>query len=390
MEKSKKKIICFVIFSRANYGSIKSVIKKAYKDKKFIIKLIAGASAVSEKYGSVINQIKKDGFKVNYIINNLVEEVGTIGMVKTTGVGMIELASILDKIKPDFVFTVGDRYETISTAITSSYMNIPVAHTMGGEVSGTIDESVRHAVTKLSNIHFVANQDALKRVLKLGERKNFVFNVGCPRIDEVRNVIKKNDIDKMFRELNTKGVGTKIKKNDKFIMVSFHPVTTEFEKNEQYIKKILNVVNKFNCKKIIFWPNSDAGSAMISKIIRSFREKNFLSDCRFIKNLSVESYSLLMDKALCIVGNSSSALREGAFIGIPAINIGSRQFSRLKGKNIIDVSFDEKKIYLAIEKQIKHGKYKTSKIYGSGFAADKIIKILKKINLTTTQKTITY
>lgn len=390
MGRYKKKIICFVIFSRANYSSIKSVIREIKNNKNLVLKIVVGASAVLDKYGSVSEFISKDGFKIDFRINNLIEDSKTTGMVKTAGIGMVELASVFEKVKPDIVFTVGDRYETISTAIAASYMNIAVAHTMGGEVSGTIDESIRHAVTKLSHIHFVSNKDAYQRVLRLGEDKKFVFNVGCPRIDEVKKILKYNNLKKSFKELNNEGVGIKINSNEKFIILSHHPVTTELNKNEYYMKKILNVLSRFNLKKIILWPNSDAGSEMISKVVRTYREKNLLRDARFIKNLSIETYVNLLNNCSCLVGNSSSAIREGAFIGVPSVNIGTRQNARVRAKNVIDVSYEDEKIFKSIKKQISRNSFKSSKIYGDGKTAKRIVSIILKTKNLSPQKSITY
>ena len=187
----KIKKICFVIFSSANYNSIKSVILEAKKDKRFKIKVIVGASALHDKFGDVANRILNDGINIDYKVENQFSTNELSSMVKTTGLGMIELSDKFKEFLPDIVFTVGDRYETIGTAITASYMNILVAHTMGGEVTGTLDESVRHAVTKLSHLHFVANKDSMKRVIKLGEKPSNVFNVGCPRTDVLKQILKK-------------------------------------------------------------------------------------------------------------------------------------------------------------------------------------------------------
>ena len=178
----KIKKICFVIFSSANYNSIKSVILEAKRSKRFKVNVVVGASALQNKFGDVANRIVNDGIKIDFKIENQFSTSELSSMVKTTGLGMIELSDIFTKLSPDLVFTVGDRYETISTAITATYMNILVAHTMGGEVTGTLDESVRHAITKLSHLHFVANKDSMKRVMKLG-KPSHVFNVGCPRND---------------------------------------------------------------------------------------------------------------------------------------------------------------------------------------------------------------
>lgn len=390
MEKNKKKIICFVILSRANYSSIKSVMYEVKKSKVLDFKLVVGASAIIDKYGSVSDFIEKEGFKIDYKINNLIEDSKTTGMVKTTGMGMVEISTIFEKIKPNVVFTVGDRYETISTAISAAYMNITVAHTMGGEVSGTIDESIRHAVTKLSHIHFVSNKDALKRVIKLGENKKYIFNVGCPRIDEVKKILKQKQYLKAIKNLNREGVGTKINPKDEYIILSYHPVTTELSENETHIKKILNVIKDLKYKKIILWPNSDAGSEIISKVVRQYREKKLLDNTRFIKNVSIKTYVNLLNRCKCLVGNSSSAIREGAFIGVPSVNIGTRQKNRLRGKNIIDSGYGYKELMKKIILQSSRKHFKSENIYGDGNSGKKILKIIKKLKKISPQKSINY
>lgn len=389
----KKKTIFFVIFSRANYNSIKSVIREVKINKKYFnYKIILGASALSNKFGSIHKIIKQDGFKVHYEINNNVESNGLQSMVKTTALGMLELAEIFKKEKIHFVFTVGDRFETMATAVTSSYMNIPLAHTMGGEVTGTIDESVRHAITKLSHLHFVSNKDSKNRVIKLGEDKKFVFNVGCPRNDLLKSIIKNNK-NKIFKKIHKEGVGDKmtpIKKNEKYIIVLQHPVTTEYNLSDVQMKTTLKAVQKLELKKIILWPNADAGYEEISKQIRKFREKNILKNYRLVKNLPIEDFAILLNNASCIIGNSSSAIRDCSYLGTPAVNVGTRQNSRLRGLNVIDVKNNVNDIYNALKKQLDRKKFKSSKIYGDGNAAKKIIKILKKIDDFNIQKKITY
>lgn len=388
-----KKNITFVIFSRANYNSIKSVILEVKKNSKFFnYRLIVGASAVGHKFGNIINLIKKDGFKVHHEINNNVESSGLDSMVKTTALGMLELAEIFKNHKPDLVFTVGDRFETMATAITASYMNIPLAHTMGGEVTGTIDESIRHAITKLAHLHFVSNKDSYNRVIKLGEKKKYVFNVGCPRNDLLKQIINQNKNESILKNIHKYGVGDmmKIDKNENFLIILQHPVTTEYNSSDQQIKKTFAAIQKFDLKKIILWPNADAGYEKISLEIRKLREKNVLKNYRIIKNLPIEEYAILLNRASCIVGNSSSAIRDGSFIGTPAVNIGTRQNSRLHGPNVINVKNDEKKIFFAIKKQIKIKKYRLSRIYGNGDTAKKIVEILKKLEKIDIQKKINY
>ena len=387
----KIKKICFVIFSSANYNSIKSVILEAKRSKRFKVNVIVGASALQNKFGDVANRIVNDGIKIDFKIENQFSTSELSSMVKTTGLGMIELSDIFTKLSPDLVFTVGDRYETISTAITATYMNILVAHTMGGEVTGTLDESVRHAITKLSHLHFVANKDSMKRVIKLGEKPSHVFNVGCPRNDLLKNILKKNNFKKEFDYLSRKGVGDldSLSQNDHYFVTLYHPVTTELEKNEQVIANIVNATSKFNIKNIIIWPNSDGGSEQISKKLRTIRELNKIKNYKIYKNLPIEYYIPLIKNAKCLIGNSSSAIRDGAFIGVPAVNVGKRQNSRLTSKNVIQSSNEMQDIYKKIK--IQYGKkFKSSKLYGSGDASKKILQILKKLDKFSTQKIITY
>tara|TARA_Y100000992_G_C21173959_1_gene447338 strand:- start:90 stop:926 length:837 start_codon:yes stop_codon:yes gene_type:complete len=278
----------------------------------------------------------------------------------------------------------------MSAVISASYMNIPIAHTMGGEITGTIDESVRHAVSKFSHLHFVSNKDSYDRVIRLGEKKRFVFNVGCPRIDLVKDIIKQKLKKKSEVYVNSHGVGDNIDFENKFIIISQHPVTTEYSETISHITETLKAIEKINIQAIFLWPNTDAGSEQISKQIRIWRERKKMKKIRFLRNIPSDYYITLMKNASCIVGNSSSAIREGSYIGIPAINIGTRQNKRLRGKNVIDVRNNSAQIINAIKKQIKVGKYKSQNIYGKGTASKKIVKILKRIKNINIQKTNSY
>ena len=205
------KKICFVILSRANYGSIKSVMMEMKNNSNFKVQVVTGASAVLKKFGAVDSIIKKDGFKIvqNLDFQNMNSNLNS--MSKTVGLGIIELSSAFKKLNPDYVLTVGDRYETMATALSAIYLNIPLIHTMGGERTGSIDESIRHAITKLSHIHFVSNLDSKKRLIKMGENSKTIFNVGCPRIDIVKKTLSNYSKKNFFDELNSLGVGCNIK-----------------------------------------------------------------------------------------------------------------------------------------------------------------------------------
>lgn len=383
----KKRNIAVVIFSRANYARIKSLILNLKKDKKIKLQIIIGASAVLNKYGDIEKILKKDKIKPVAKIYSVVEGGSSLTMAKSTALGIIELTNIFSKIKPDLVLTVADRFETISTAIVSSYMNIPLAHTQGGEVTGSIDESVRHAITKLSHYHFPASKKSKTRLLKLGEEEKRIFLTGCPSIDLINR--KKLNIDKSFIK-DFQFVGSKIDFKKKYIVVLYHPNTLEYQKESARAQKIINIISKLSLQTVWLWPNIDAGSEKISERLRIFREKNKESKIAFVKNLEPENFIKLIYNCHCFVGNSSSAIREGSFLGIPSVNIGDRQEGREHGRNIKFVNYNENNIKNAIKNQMeKFRKIKGINIFGDGRAGKKIAKILATIELNINKK-ITY
>jgi UDP-hydrolysing UDP-N-acetyl-D-glucosamine 2-epimerase len=283
---------------------------------------------------------------------------------------------VFEQLKPDFLLTVGDRFETMATAIASAYMNIPLAHTMGGEVTGTIDESVRHAVTKLAHVHFPANQDAAARIVRMGEDPDQVFVVGCPRIDLVAEIVQHDLCPDDWHWLQHEGVGADIDPRQPFLLVSQHPVTTEFGQGERQIAATLAAVQSLAVPSVMLWPNADAGSDDVARGIRKFREGHRGSKIRFYKNLPIDTYVRLMNRCSCLIGNSSSAIREGEFLGVPAVNIGTRQAGRQRGSNVVDVGHDAQAIADAVQDQVRHGRYSSRHVYGDGRAGARIAGIL--------------
>ena len=383
-----KKKICVVIINRANYARIKHFLLEAKKNKKIQLQIILGASAHLKRFGDIQNIIKEDGLKVDQKIYTSLEGENPTTMAKSTGLAIIELTTCFDKLKPDIVLTVADRYETLATAISASYMNIFLAHTQGGEVTGSIDESVRHAITKLSHIHFVSNRRAYKYVVNLGEEKKRVFITGCPSID----ILKKINFKKIQKEIIKKniftGTGSFFDLKRKFLILIQHPVTTEYKNAKIQIKETIKAANILSKKVQILWlwPNIDAGSDIFSKEIRSFREKENPKNIYFHKNFSAEHYAYLLSKATCIFGNSSSGIREASYFGTPAVNIGNRQSGRETSKNIINVDHSAINIVNAVNKQIKIKKYSKSFLYGNGNAGKKISKILSNTKLDIFKK----
>lgn len=384
------KKICIFVGNRANYSSIKSVMTAVKEHSELKLQLVLGASAVLSTYGNVQDLISKDGFEPDYVFHNLLEGESPATMAKSTGLGLMDASMIFENLQPDMVVVIGDRFEMMSVTLAAAYMNILIVHTMGGEVTGTIDESIRHAITKFAHIHFPANEDSRERIIRMGEDSNFVYNVGCPRIDLVSDELKKDSHDVLRNIFATYGgVGKKFDLSKPYLLVSQHPVTTEYGNNREQIEKTLEALERLKIPTIMLWPNPDAGGADIAKGIRSFRENNDSNWLHLFKNLPTNIYIHLMNTAACLVGNSSSGVREGAFIGTPVVNIGTRQNKRLRVSNVIQVDYDASQIEAAIKNQMKHGKYKSSSVYGDGTAGNKIVDILLDCN-PSIQKTIVY
>jgi UDP-hydrolysing UDP-N-acetyl-D-glucosamine 2-epimerase len=368
------KKVCVVVGSRANYSSIKSAMRAVRDHPGLTLQLVVGASALLDRYGSVSEVIEADGFAADERVFMLIEGETPSTMAKSTGLGLLELPTAFERLRPDVVVTVGDRFETMATALAATYMNIPLAHTMGGEVSGNIDESIRHAVTKFAHVHFPACTGAADRIIRMGEDPERVHVVGCPRMDLVAEVLAQpgNGLSDLFQE----GVGGTFSLEQPFLLVSQHPVTTEYGDGERQIVETLKAVQQLELPAIVLWPNADAGSEHIAQGMRKFREHEDDSQLHFFKNLPTDDYVRLMRKTACLVGNSSSAIREGSFIGTPAVNVGPRQEGRQRGSNVVDVGYDREEIAGAVRAQIEHGPYEHEPIYGDGHAGERIADVL--------------
>jgi len=388
MNQNSKVKVCVVIGSRANYSSIKSAMRAIRAHPDLELQLVVGASAVLDRYGQVVDLIRADGFEPAAEVHMLIEGETPTTMAKSTGLGLLELPTIFQTLKPDFVLTVGDRFETMATTLAAAYMNIPIAHTMGGEVTGTIDESIRHAVTKFAHVHFPASADAAERIRKLGEKPEDIHLVGCPRIDLVAEILAAPR-GALGDDLFGKGVGHPIDLEKPFVLVSQHPVTTEYGASEKQITDTLTAIRRSGLPAIVLWPNADAGSEDIARGIRKWREQKLDDNMHFFKNLPIDTYVRLMRRTACLVGNSSSGIREGAFIGTPCVNIGSRQNCRERGRNVVDVTGGTDAILAAIQTQIAHGPYESEPVYGNGTAGRKIAEVLATKEVAV-QKRITY
>jgi UDP-hydrolysing UDP-N-acetyl-D-glucosamine 2-epimerase len=381
-----KRKVCVVVNSRANYGRIKSVLRAISAHPDLELKLIVGASALLWRFGNVAEQIKADGYPINAVVYSIVEGENPTTMAKSTGMGIMELATQFENLRPDVVITVADRFETIATAIAASYMNIPLAHTQGGEVTGSIDESVRHAITKLAHIHFPATEKAKDNIIRMGENPQKVFMTGCPAIDVVANLDLSPDLDLLQRY---KGVGPDLDIHQPYLVVLQHPVTTEYGSGFDQINETLKAVKSLRMQTVWLWPNVDAGSDDISKGLRMFRENEKPDYVHFYRHFSVEDYARLIANCACLIGNSSSGIREGSFLGVPAVDVGTRQASRERAANCINVPYNHQEIENAVRKKINNGRYPSSTMYGDGKAGERIADILADVNFSI-QKRLMY
>ncbi|MDT3698312.1 MAG: UDP-N-acetylglucosamine 2-epimerase [Thermincola sp.] len=376
-----KRKICVVITARPSYSRIKTALEAILAHPDLELQLVVTASTLLDRYGSAVKQMEKDGFQIAARVYMVFEGENLVTTAKTTGLGIIELATVFDNLKPDVVVTIADRYETMSTAITAAYMNIPLVHIQGGEVTGSIDEKVRHGITKLADLHFVATEKAAERVIKMGENESRVYTTGCPSIDIAARVLENPQLD--FDPLHKYGgVGAQIDVSNGYLVVMQHPVTTEYSEAKAQVVETLYAIKEIGRPTFWFWPNVDAGSDGTSKGIRMFREVEKPDNILFIKNMAPDDFLKLLCQSYGIIGNSSVAIRECSFLGVPAVNIGTRQVGRERGKNVIDVSYNRRQIVEAVKQHLSNGHSPVDCLYGDGQAGVRIAELLAQVPLT--------
>lgn len=362
--------------SRIHYARQKYLLELLRKDPRFKLQLVVGGSMLLEKYGEKhFSEMRNEGFPIAETLFNVIEGGNHVSMAKTAGLTALEFANSLHKLNPDIVVIRGDRFEQLAMAMVAAYLNTTIAHIEGGDVSGTIDESIRHAITKLAHIHFVTNEDSRRRVIQMGENPARVFHVGSPDVEFAARVRKDFDQETLDRT----GVGGRVDVKKPFIVVMQHPVTTE-NNNAAHIEMTLAAVNDLNIPAVWFWPNSDAGTAEMSKAIRVYREFGKLTNDKvhFVKDLLPEDFIALVRRATALVGNSSAGIKESSYLGTPVVNIGTRQAYRLRGPNVMDTAYDRAAIRAAITKQVAHGPYAPSSVYYKPGTSKRIADILAR------------
>ncbi len=384
----RKRRVCVAVTARPSYSRVKSALEAIRDHPDLELQLVVAASALLERYGSVIDRIREDGFDIDAHVYMVLEGENPTSMAKTTGLGLLELATVFDNLKPDVIVTVADRFETLATSIAAAYMNIPLAHLQGGEISGSIDEKVRHAITKLADLHFTATELARNRVIRMGERATTVFATGCPSVDLAAAVVDLPDLTfDPFERYG--GVGESLDLRQGYVVVMQHPVTTEYSTARIHVEETLHAAHDAGLPTLWFWPNVDAGSDGTSSGIRSFRERFDPANMHFFKNMAPEDFLRLLINSRAIVGNSSVAIRECSFLGVPAVNIGTRQRGRERGQNVVDTQYDRNAIRSALEAQVSRGPFPPHALYGDGKAGRRIAELLAGVELRT-EKQLTY
>jgi len=377
-----KRKVAVVLVDRANYGRLKPVLKLLKDSDQMQLMLICAGSMLLNRFGSAVDIVRADGFDIEEEVYIEVEGSHLATMTKSIGLGIIEFTQVFSRLKPDFVMIIGDRYEVLSVAIAAVYQNICLIHVQGGEVSGSIDELTRHAITKLSHYHFPATKRASNNVLTMGEDPKTVFPFGCPSVDVVTDVTKDLSSD-VFDSL---GMGKHIDFSKRFILVVFHPVTTEFGDSKEQMKSLLNAVKETQDQAILLWPNIDAFSDKISRVVRKFSARNTNYPLHIYKNLPPDLYIAVLAKAACAVGNSSSFVRDASFIGTPVVLVGTRQDGRECCSSVIRVKSKKEDIYTAIKKQLSNGRYKCSDLYGQPGVSYKIVETLLSLKPYTQKR----
>jgi len=367
--------IAVVTGTRAGYGIYYPVLRAIESHPDLDLSLIVTCLHLSPMHGYTIREIEKDGFKIAAKVDMLIESDTGCGMAKSFGVGIMGIAQTLEDIDPDIVLILGDRGEMLATAIAGSYMNILVAHIHGGEVSGTVDEPMRHAITKLSHIHFPATERGRERIVKLGENPENIYVVGAPRIDTILNatLLSSNELTSKF-SLNL---------GNPLLLIVQHPVTTEVDQAAEQMRETMETLTELKEQAVLIYPNADAGGRAMIKVIEEYENFSFL---KIFKSLPHIEYLSLMKIAGVMIGNSSSGIIEAPSFYLPVVNIGTRQEGRERAENVIDVGYNKNEIIKGIEKALYDEEFKArvkkcKNPYGDGKTGERIANILSKIKI---------
>ena len=364
-----------MLVDRANYGRLKPVLAAIQRNPDLQLQVVASGTMVLERFGNPVEVVRADGFPVDGEIHIELEGSTPTTMAKSIGFGVVEFSSEFQRLKPDVVVLIGDRYEALSAAIAAAYMNLCLFHIQGGEVSGSIDESARHAISKFSHYHYPSTRRSADYLIRMGERPDTILGIGCPGSDIAREM--ERNLNPAI--INSRGSGAILDTTQPYLLVLFHPTTTEYGGERQQMEELLTALRAINQQTVLLWPNIDAGSDQVSKAIRVFRDRYQPDWLRALVNLNPEDYSKVLAHTACAVGNSSSFVRDAGYYGTPVVLVGSRQEGREIDRHVTQVAPAAKVVEHAIRAQLEHGKYPASSLYGDGFVSQRIAEALSTL-----------
>ena len=375
MRNEKVRKVCVVLIDRANYGRLKPVMRAIDRHPELELQTVAAGTMVLERFGRPVDVVRNDGFRIDGEIYTELEGSTPGSMAKSVGFGVVEFSSEFQRLKPDLVLLIGDRYEALAAAIAAAYMNICIVHVQGGEVSGSIDESARHAISKFAHYHFPSTKRSGDYLIRMGEAPETVLGIGCPSSDIARELDRRLDP----AVINNLGSGATIDLNLPFLLVIFHPTTTRYGGEQEQMQQLLEALGRMKQQTVLLWPNIDAGSDRISKAVRVFRDQVNPDWLRVLTNLSPENYLRVLASTSCAVGNSSSFVRDAGYFGTPVVLVGERQEGRETDAHVTHVEPVADSIAATIARQLEHGRYAPSTLYGDGYAADRIAEALARL-----------
>ena len=369
--------ICVITGTRAEYGLFSGLMAKIKKYKKLKLQVLATGTHLSKKHGYTYKEIINDGFKINAKVDLHLSNDQPSSILKSMGIGLKSYAKSFSKLKPDLILVIGDRYETFSAAVAAHFSKIPIAHIHGGEsTEGSLDEALRHSISKMSYLHFVAAKKYKETVVQLGENPKRVFNVGGLGADNIKETefLKLAELQKIL----------KIKFRKKNLIINYHPATLKKFSDKKDFNEVLKSLKEIkNCSIIFTMPNSDQGNQAILTMMKHFIKKN--KNAYFFKSMGKKIFLSCLKYTDCMIGNSSSGLLEMPYFKKATINIGDRQKGRIVASSVINTKANQKDIIKAINKvfskKFHHKLKKTKALYGNGNTSLKIIKILKKIKI---------
>jgi len=379
--------ICFVITSFIHYARNLLILEELNRRADVELHVVIGGTALLSKYtpryAQVRAMLEQDGIEHIHELYFALEGDNRVVKAKTAGLGIVEFATMFNDLKPDLVVVRGDRFEVLSAATAAAYMNIPLAHIEGGDITGTLDESVRHAITKLAHLHIATNEAARERLLRMGEDPRSVFNFGSPDVEVAETFAR---AENGASELAATGSGALVDPGEDFVMVMYHPVWSEALESGTLARRteeLLAVVHSLGMQALWFWPNADVGSEEISRTLRVFHDQTGEHHIRFMRYLPPRSFISLLARARLLIGNSSAGIKECSYLGVPVVNIGTRQRGRQRAGNVLDVADESGAIRAAIEEQLAVGRYAPSELYRADGTARNIATTLASAPLYT-------